>query len=178
MFGRKTELPDPAEAFPGQWVLRHEGKDYPAEKFDGLIQWFRANQVPANSQIWNPQDKKWWRPEDIVPLVVAQVPMTTTSTLEGYRVDRYIGIECVEVVIGTGVFSEFSSGFEDLFGQRSTAFEIKLQRAKQVALQKLRLIALRQGGNAVIGIDLDYTEFSGNRIGVIANGTVVQVAKV
>jgi uncharacterized protein YbjQ (UPF0145 family) len=46
-----------------------------------------------------------------------------------------------------------------------------------MAIQKLRFLALRQGGQAVIGIDLDYTEFSSNRIGVVANGTIVKIEK-
>jgi uncharacterized protein YbjQ (UPF0145 family) len=30
-----------------------------------------------------------------------------------------------------------------------------------------------KGANAVVGVDIDYTEFSGNRIGVVASGTIV-----
>jgi len=37
--------------------------------------------------------------------------------------------------------------------------------------------AYELGGNAVVGVDLDYTEFSGNRIGLIANGTIVEVTR-
>jgi uncharacterized protein YbjQ (UPF0145 family) len=104
--------------------------------------------------------------------------MTTTSSLEGYRVRRYIDIESIEIVVGTGAFSEFGGDLSDFFGLRSTAFEQKLQKAKRTALDKLRYLAFERGGNAVIGIDLDYTEFSGNRIGLIANGTIVDVEPV
>ena len=34
------------------------------------------------------------------------------------------------------------------------------------------------GGNAVIGIDIDYNMFSNNVIGVIANGTSVVIRKI
>ena len=108
----------------------------------------------------------------------AQQEVTPFFFFHGSRdrsVSRYVGIESVEVVIGTGVISEFTGGVADFFGQRSTDFEQKLQAAKKTAIQKLRFLALRQGGQAVIGVDLDYTEFSSNRIGVIANGTVVQI---
>lgn len=103
--------------------------------------------------------------------------VTTTPGLDGYRVDEYLGIEGVEFVIGTGVFSEFTTDLQDFFGKRSTAFESKLQVARREALQALKFLAAEKGANAIVGIDLDYTEFSGNRIGLIANGTLVRVSE-
>jgi len=67
------------------------------------------------------------------------------------------------------MFSEFGGDVADFFGARSTArstaFEEELQQAKRAALDKLKYRAFEKGDNAVIGVDLDYTEFSGNRIG-------------
>jgi len=34
------------------------------------------------------------------------------------------------------------------------------------------------GGNAVIGVDIDYTEFSGNKTGVVINGTIVKLTPI
>ena len=104
------------------------------------------------------------------------VILTTTNHIEGRRVVKYLGIESVEVVIGTGPFAEFTGEIADFLGRRSTAFETKLQKAKQTAMLVLQQRAVVKGGNAVVGVDLDYTEFSGNRIGLILNGTVVEVA--
>ena len=109
---------------------------------------------------------------------IAGIRMTTTPSIDGHLVHRYIDIESVEIVAGTGMFSEFGGDIADFFGARSTAFEQKLQRAKKTALDKLKYKAFELGGNAVIGIDLDYTEFSGNRIGLIANGTIVEVVAI
>ena len=106
-----------------------------------------------------------------------KIIVTTTNQIDGSRVKKYIGIESVEIVIGTGVFSEFQGDIADMFGQRSTAFEGKLQNAKTAALKRLKLIAFQNEANAIIGIDLDYTEFSSNRIGVIVNGTLVELEK-
>jgi uncharacterized protein YbjQ (UPF0145 family) len=114
---------------------------------------------------------------DYVYAAIAGIQMTTTSSLDGFHVLRYIDIESVEIVAGTGMFSEFDGDVADFFGARSSAFEQKLQRAKRTALDKLRYRAFEVGGNAVIGVDLDYTEFSRNRIGLIANGTIVEVAR-
>jgi uncharacterized protein YbjQ (UPF0145 family) len=103
------------------------------------------------------------------------VTVTTTPHIDGYRVKRYISIESVEYVIGTGYFSELNSDWSDFFGARSSAFEAKLSRAKSDTMLRLKYLAISQGGNAVIGIDLDYTEFSGNRVALILNGTIVEI---
>ena len=60
-------------------------------------------------------------------------------------------------------------------GHRNVGFEKKLQDAKQAAFKGLKYLAFQQGANAVVGIDIDYTEFSGNRIGLIVNGTLVSI---
>src|SRR5262249_28728131 len=95
-------------------------------------------------------------------------------TIEGQRIVAYLGIESVEVVIGTGFLSELSGEISDFLGARSKRFEGKLQEAKRVAFDLLKMRAAEKNANAVIGIDLDYTEFSGNRIGLIVNGTLVR----
>ena len=106
------------------------------------------------------------------------VLVTTTPTIEGYRIVAYLGIESVEIVIGTGFMSEFTGDVSDFFGKRSRGFERKLQKAKEAAFDDLKFRAANQGANAVVGIDLDYTEFSRNRIGLILNGTLVKVVPI
>jgi uncharacterized protein YbjQ (UPF0145 family) len=106
---------------------------------------------------------------------IRAVVLTTTPTIEGHRVTAYLGIESVEVVIGTGAFTELGGDWADFLGRRSTGFEAKLQNAKNAASYLLKRIAAEKGADAVIGVDLDYTEFSSNRTGVILNGTLVKV---
>jgi uncharacterized protein YbjQ (UPF0145 family) len=104
-----------------------------------------------------------------------KVILTTTHNIDGHTIENYLGIESVEYVIGTGLFSEMSGEISDFFGARSKGFEKKLQIAKQQAMVALKILAAEKGANAVVGVDLDYTEFSGNRVGLILNGTLVRV---
>lgn len=110
-----------------------------------------------------------------VKTATEKIIITTTNNVDGYKVKRYIDIESVEIVVGTGIFSEIGGDISDFFGARSGAFEQKLQKGKKTALDLLKYRAFQKGGNAIIAIDLDYTEFSGNRIGLIANGTIVEL---
>ena len=121
-------------------------------------------------------DEEWKATEEQKQQLQKQansVVVTTTPGLEGWAVTEYLGIESVEFVIGTGPISELVSGVQDFFGARSSPFEKKLQAAKQTAFQTLKYRAAQRGGNAVVGVDLDYIDFDGNRIGLIVNGTVV-----
>lgn len=105
------------------------------------------------------------------------VVVTSTPRIDGYYVEKYLGIESVEFVIGTGIFSEVSTSISDFFGARSSAFERKLQEAKKHAMDALKFLAAEKGANAVLAVDLDYSEFSGNRIALIINGTLAKVAR-
>jgi uncharacterized protein YbjQ (UPF0145 family) len=109
--------------------------------------------------------------------LVARVILTTTPSVEGYVVEAYFGLESVEFVMGSGLFTEVGGEWADFWGVRSHGFESKLHDAKTTAVRLLKVAALNRGGNAVIGVDMDYAEFSGNRVALILNGTVVRVRR-
>jgi len=52
-----------------------------------------------------------------------------------------VGIESVEYVIVTGLFSEVVTDVKDIFGFRSSMFQKKLQKAKQEAGLRSKLIS-------------------------------------
>lgn len=103
--------------------------------------------------------------------------LTTGYEFEGYKIKKYIGVISGQVVLGTGFLSEFTASFSDFWGIQSEQFAIKLEQAKNAALEKMIVKSDFKGGNAVIGVDFDYIMFSGNMIGVVANGTSVIIEK-
>lgn len=104
--------------------------------------------------------------------------VTTTHNIDEFKIKKYIDIDTVEIVIGTGVFSELTGEVSDFLGIRSTMFEEKLQKAKKIAFDKLKYIAAQKGGNAIVGVNIAYTEFTSNRIGLIVSGTIVQAESI
>jgi uncharacterized protein YbjQ (UPF0145 family) len=105
-----------------------------------------------------------------------ELVVTASPGVEGYRITKYIDLVSAEVVVGTGIFSEFSASFFDFFGGRIGAFEKKFAEAKEAALTKLRRAAIAQGANAVIGAKLDYENVGDrNLLMVVASGTAVVV---
>lgn len=69
------------------------------------------------------------------------------------------------------------AGIRDIVGGRSAAYEKELRRAKEIALQEMAEEARALGGNAVIGVDLDYETVgqSGGMLMVSASGTAVVI---
>ncbi|HST61369.1 MAG TPA: YbjQ family protein [Longimicrobium sp.] len=103
--------------------------------------------------------------------------LTTTSSLDGWTVQEYLGPVSAEVVIGTGLFTEFFSSWTDAFGMESHAHQGKLDLIKQRALAGIEYKALRLGANAVIGLRVDHDEIGAggkSLLMVTAMGTAVR----
>ncbi len=102
---------------------------------------------------------------------------TTTNTLEGRKIKKYLGIVSGETIIGANIVRDFMAGITDIVGGRSSAYEKSLIEAKDLALRELQQAAESMGANAVIGIDLDYETIgaNGSMLMVSASGTAVIV---
>lgn len=106
---------------------------------------------------------------------MSQLLMTTTPMLEGYRIERYLGVVSAEAIMGANIVRDFMARITDIVGGRSGTYEEQLREAKSMALAELASEATARGANAVIGIDLDYETVGehGAMLMVIASGTAV-----
>ena len=103
--------------------------------------------------------------------------MTTTPSVEGKQIVRYLGVVTGETIIGANVFRDFLAGVRDFFGGRSASYEAVLREAKDTALEEMARQAEALGANAVVGIDLDDETVggSGSMLMVTCSGTAVRV---
>ena len=103
--------------------------------------------------------------------------MTTTPSVEGKQIVRYLGVVTGETIIGANVFRDFLAGVRDFFGGRSASYEAVLREAKDTALEEMARQAEALGANAVVGIDLDYETVggSGRMLMATCSGTAVRV---
>jgi uncharacterized protein YbjQ (UPF0145 family) len=103
--------------------------------------------------------------------------VTTTSTLDGKRITKYLGLVSGEAILGANIFRDLFAGIRDIVGGRSAAYEQELRRAKDIAVQEMLEQAKGLGANAVVGVDLDYETVgqSGGMLMVSASGTAVVV---
>jgi uncharacterized protein YbjQ (UPF0145 family) len=102
---------------------------------------------------------------------------TTTNTIEGRPVQNYLGIVTGEVIVGANIFRDLFASITDIVGGRSGKYEQVLQRARTEALAEMQAEAAKLGGNAVVGVDLDYEVLgsNGSMLMVSCSGTAVIV---
>jgi uncharacterized protein YbjQ (UPF0145 family) len=100
--------------------------------------------------------------------------VTTTNTIDGKRIEEYLGIVTGEAILGANLFKDIFAGIRDLVGGRSAAYEEELTNARRIALDEMQAHASRLGANAVVGVDLDYEVIGSSMLMVSASGTAVK----
>ena len=103
--------------------------------------------------------------------------VTTTNGVEGRPAKQYHGIVTGEVIVGANLFRDLFASITDIVGGRSGKYEQVLARARTEALTEIEEAARQLGGNAVIGVDLDYEVIGdkGSMLMVSASGTAVTI---
>lgn len=103
--------------------------------------------------------------------------VTTTPSIEGKSVKAYHGVVVGEAIMGANIVRDIFASVTDVIGGRSGAYESKLQDARETALRELEERAIAMGGNAVVGVDLDYEVVgnSGSMLMVSVSGTAVTI---
>ena len=104
---------------------------------------------------------------------VSEILITTTNTVEGKTIVKYINVISAEVIEGLSLFKDFGAGVADLFGGSAVSYQKALDKMKDLALLKLKEKAFNLGANAVVGIDLDYGDLRGSMLMLVVNGTAV-----
>lgn len=103
--------------------------------------------------------------------------LLTTETAPSLNIIKRIDIITAECVYGMNIFKDIFASFTDVFGGRSDSIQSTLRDARKTALAELRKEAASIGANAVIGVDLDYSEISGGgksgMLFIVASGTAV-----
>lgn len=104
------------------------------------------------------------------------ITVTSETMMLDMKVVKRLGFISAEAVEGIGVFAEMFTSVTDFIGGRSRASQNILRKAKSALITELQKEAYALGANAVIGIDLDYSEVSGagkSMLLIAATGTAV-----
>lgn len=134
-------------------------------------------------------EKMWQEAEDsgdyskISPTLInekaSHIILTSAPTIVSKNIKHEIEIISAECVYGMHIFKDFFAGIRDIVGGRSKAIQDTLRDARRTAMAELRREALMVGGEAVIGVALDYHEITGGGKGgmimIAATGTAVKL---
>lgn len=101
--------------------------------------------------------------------------VTTTPSLEGHPIEEYLGVVTGEAILGAHIGRDILASFTDIVGGRSAEYEQEVQKARRIAMDEMVARAKDRGGNAVVGVDIDYEVIRDGMLMVSASGTVVRV---
>lgn len=103
--------------------------------------------------------------------------LTTETYSKDFEIKERLGIISSESALGMNIFKDLFAGVRDIVGGKSISTQKILEDLKSNAFQNLKKQAYKLNADAVIAIDLDYSEFSGggkSMLFLVASGTAVK----
>lgn len=105
------------------------------------------------------------------------IPVTTTLSIDGYRIKEYRGIVRGITVRAPTIMQGIAGGLKSVIGGRIGAYTEMCEQARQQAYDLLIQHALELGANAVVGLHYDASEVVGRESAteVLCYGTAVVI---
>ncbi len=104
--------------------------------------------------------------------------ITTSTSLEGYKVVRQLGLVRGITVRSRSILGNMAGGFMTIFGGRSAIYTELCENAREEALQLMILHARELGANAIISMRYDANDVMSGLTEVLAYGTAVVVERI
>lgn len=104
------------------------------------------------------------------------IPVTTTFTIEGYRVRQYLGVVRGIIVRAPTIAQGILGGLRTIVGGRIGAYTEMCEQARQQAYDLMIDHAVALGANAVVGLRYDASDIGRASAGateVLCYGTAV-----
>ena len=115
--------------------------------------------------------------EEQLPLVDTHM-VTTAFTLDGYKIDRNLGVVRGIIVRSRSIFGTVGASLQTLVGGDITLFTKLCEETRAHAYQRMSEHAAQMGANAIIGVRYDATEIMQGVTEVLCYGTAVIASKV
>src|SRR3954467_1854154 len=109
----------------------------------------------------------------------ASMPVTTTFTIEGYRIVQYMGVVRGIIVRSPTISQGILGGLKSIIGGQIGAYTEMCEQARQNAYDLLIDHARAVGANAIVGLRYDASEIGGKTSSaseVLCYGTAVVIA--
>lgn len=109
--------------------------------------------------------------------MIDQQLITTSNTLEGYRVTKHMGLVRGITVRSRSIFGNIAGGFQTLFGGKISIYAELCEKTREEAYQLMIQHGNERGANAIINMRYDANEVMNGVTEVLAYGTAVMVEK-
>ena len=104
--------------------------------------------------------------------------ITTSTTLEGYRITKHLGLVRGITVRSRSIFGNIAGGFQTLIGGKISIYVELCEKTREEAYQLMIQHANERGANAIINMRYDANEVMNGVTEVLAYGTAVVVEKI
>ena len=104
------------------------------------------------------------------------IPVTTTFTIEGYRIKRYLGVVRGIIVRAPTITQGILGGLKSIIGGRIGAYTEMCEQTRQQAYDLILEHAQALGANAIVGLRYDASDIGargGGATEVLCYGTAV-----
>ena len=103
--------------------------------------------------------------------------ITTSITLDGYKISKTLGIVRGITVRSRSVLGNIAGGLQSLMGGRLSVYVELCETSREEAFQQMIQHATERGANAIINMRYDANEITDGITEVLAYGTAVVVEK-
>ncbi len=104
--------------------------------------------------------------------------ITTSTSLEGYKINKQLGLVRGITVRSRSVFGNIAGNFMTIFGGKSAIYTELCEKAREEAFQLMIKHGSELGANAIINMRYDANEVMSGLTEVLAYGTGVVVEKI
>lgn len=104
--------------------------------------------------------------------------ITTSSSLEGYRVVKQLGLVRGITVRSRSIVGNIAGSFMTIFGGKSAIYTDLCERAREEAFELMVTHGEKMGCNAIINMRYDANDVMSGLTEVLAYGTAVVVEKI
>ena len=108
---------------------------------------------------------------------MGEIMLTSGFNFDGFEIQEYLGFVSGQTALGSNFFKGLAAGVTEMTDAESEKLTNRLEQANELAMDKLKAVAEKRGANAIIGLELNYTQFANNSVGTIASGTAVKLVK-
>ena len=101
--------------------------------------------------------------------------ISTTDTIEGHKILKVIGLVSGSTVRARNIGRDLSALLRNIVGGEVSEYTSLLANSREQALERMKVVALDQGANAVIGMRFMTSMVSQGSAEILAYGTAVKL---
>jgi len=105
------------------------------------------------------------------------IQVVTTHSIPDWSITKTKGVVAAEIIIDVSKLKPFDGDLDESFNNVETLYENEIGRASSTAIDQLKFLAADVKMNAIVGCTFEYASLPGEKLAVIAYGTIVEVVK-